>query len=172
MNVRFSKRAAVTVGMAAAIIGGTASAYAVGSGVTASATDVVITSSGPHNLSANGGVRTTVLTATLPSGKWVLSASGNLVDWGPSDYTRCAILVGGTQVAGVSTMVGDPNGVGNWGPSSILSPFSLIGAVALKTSGTATIQCWHDSTVSSSGYVDPGATLQLHKTTSLQIATQ
>jgi hypothetical protein len=172
MNVSIPKRVAVSVGMAAAIVGGTASAYAVGSSVTASSTDVVITSSAAHNLSTSGGVRTTVLTATLPSGKWVLSARGDLVDWGPSDYTRCVILVAGSQVGSVATMVGDPNGAGSAGPSTLLSPFSLTGAVALTSPGTAAVQCWHDSTVSSSGYVDTGATLQLHKTTSLQIATQ
>lgn len=113
-----------------------------------------------------------MLTLSLPAGRWVLSASGDLVDWGPSDYTRCRIQVGGRQIAATSTMVGNGAAVGAHGPASFLSPFSLTGAVSLTSPAAATLDCWHDATVSSGAYVDPNASLYAHKSGSLQVASE
>lgn len=171
MHHRLTRRAAFALAIALAS-GGATAAWASTNAVTATTADTVVTSSSAHNLSANGGVLTNVLHIDLPAGRFVVSASGNLVDWGPSDYTRCRIVVGGKQVALVSTMVGDGTSPGAHGPASFLSPFSLTGGVSRASSATATLQCWHDSTVSTSGYVDSGATLWAHKTGSITIATE
>jgi hypothetical protein len=170
MNNTLVRRGAVALGVAIAAVGGGAAAWAATGSVTASATDTVVTSTSAHSLSVNGGTFTDVLDVSLPAGYWVVSADGNLVDWGPSDYTRCHITVGGTQIAAVSTMVGNGSASGAHGPASFLSPFSLTGGVTLTSPATATLQCWHDETVSTSGYVDPGATLWAHKTGSLKVA--
>ena len=61
-----------------------------------------------EHLGATGGVLTTIAPLNLPPGRFVLHASGDLVNFGPSDFTRCQIFVAGTQVAAVSALVGDP----------------------------------------------------------------
>ena len=158
---------------ALAVFAGAGAAYA-GSQTAplATANDVLITASGSQSLSLTGGVRTTVLTATLPAGKWVVSGSGDLVDFGPSDYTRCSLNVGSTQIAGVSTIVGNPDSAGSQGPSAFLSTFTATGGVSLGSSATLTLGCWHDNNVSSAGYVDGGAVVHIHKSASLQLVSQ
>lgn len=171
MNIRRIRRAAVALAAAGAVVGGAAEAYARTRTVTVSTTDTVIHASATTPLSTTGGVFTTVLTAKLPVGNWVLSASGDLVDYGPSDYTRCRITVGGQQVAYVTTIVGDGTSGGS-GPAGIVSPFSLTGGDSLAKPATARLQCWHDATRTTSAYVDTDATLYVHKTGSLAVTTE
>ena len=113
-----------------------------------------------------------VLSLSLPAGRYLFHADGNLVDWAASDYTRCHIMVGSKQIASVSTVVGAGSVDGKDGPASILSPFSLTGAIAITAPRTATLQCWHDIDVTDPAYVDPGASMWAHKTDSLKVATE
>ncbi len=139
---------------------------------TASKTDTIVTTSASVNLSATGGVVTTIASIKLQRGEYVLRASGDLVSFVPSDYTRCKIMVGSHQIAAVSTIVGAP-GAGSQGPAALVSPFSLLGG--WKNSGgtvVAELQCWHDDTLSGQPYVDGGATLWAHKTTGLTLAKE
>jgi hypothetical protein len=169
MNRRLARRGVIAAGVAVAAAGGTVASANVAT-VTASTADTVVSSTSSRALSVNGGVMTDVLEVTLPAGHWVVTGGGDLVDWGPSDYTRCRIVVGATQIASVSTMVGDGSAAGGHGPASYLSPFSLTGGITLTAPTTANLQCWHDATVSSTGYVDPGATLWAHRTSSSKVA--
>lgn len=160
---------------AAALIAGTA--YAASTSVTASSTDNVVTRSSGTSLSTSGGTLTPVITVQLPAATsathYVFAAQGDLVNFGPSDFTRCILMVAGTQVAGVSTMVGDPTASGEQGPSAILSPFSVTGAANVPAAGgTAVLECSHDNTNGAAPYVDAGASLWAHRTTSLKIATE
>jgi hypothetical protein len=94
-----------------------------------------------ETLSTAGGTETTILTLVLPglttaSMKYVPTASGDLVNFGPSDYTRCQIFLNTTQVGGVSTIVGDPSASGAKGPAAFVSPFAEVGGVKIPA-GTA-----------------------------------
>jgi hypothetical protein len=96
-----------------------------------------------------------------------------LVNFGPSDYTRCNLVVNGTQVAAVSTIVGDPNASGSQGAAPYLSPFSLTGGANVPaTGGTGALQCWHDNSNGATPYVDGGATVWAHKTAGLKIGIE
>jgi hypothetical protein len=165
----------------AAILGG--SSYAVAASltsVTASRHDTIVSISANHNLSPTGGVNTTILSLTLPGSStertdYVLSAYGDLVNFGPSDYTRCGVNVNGTSVAGVSTIVGAPSAAGAWGPAAFLSPFAEVGGVKIPAgtaSETATLVCEHDHSNGSTPYVDAGTSMLAHRTDSLTIATE
>jgi hypothetical protein len=103
----------------------------------------------------------------------VITAQGDLVNFGPSDYTRCQVLVNGTQISSVSTTVGDPNPSSSVGAAGLVVPFSLTGAVnAPATGGTAVLQCWHDFSNGAAPYVDGNASIWAHRTGSLKIATE
>jgi hypothetical protein len=103
---------------------------------------------------------------------YVLAAQGDLVNFGPSDYARCNLVVNGTQVAAVSAIVGDPAPTGSQGPAAYLSPFSLTGGVNVPaTGGTAVLRCWHDDTNGATPSVDTGASVWAHQTESLTIGS-
>jgi hypothetical protein len=172
MNTRTIRRVAVTFGVSAIAIASAAAAFAATTGVSATRTDTVVTASTAHGLSPSGGVFTDVLTLNLPSGKYVIQANGNLVDWSASDYTRCHITVGSRQIASVNTVVGAGSVDGKDGPAAILSPFSLTGAIAIKAPRTATLQCEHDIDVTDPAYIDPGASMWAHKTDSLNVTAE
>lgn len=163
--------------MSAAVIGGSAYA-ATSSTVSASATDTVVTlASANRSLSVTGGEMTPVLMLRLPdthkASHYVLAAQGDLVNFGPSDYTRCNIVVNDHQVAAVSTIVGDPSAPGTEGPAAFVSPFALTGGVTVpKTGATAVLQCWHDNTFGATPYVDTNASLWAHRTASLHLGTE
>lgn len=160
---------------ATALIGG--AAYAASTTMTASKTDNLVSSTANTNISTTGGVWTPILTMQLPTStshtQWVLSASGDIVNFGPSDYTRCQIVVNGIQIAAESTIVGDPNQSGAEGPAPFVSPFSLTGgADAPKSGGIVHLNCEHDHSNGAGPYVDAGVALLAHQTTSLSLATE
>jgi hypothetical protein len=129
------------------------------------------------NLSPSGGAYTSILTVRLPGSsegtQYVFAAQGDLVNFGASDYTRCQIVVNGTQIAAVSTMVGSPSASGNRGPASYLSPFSLTGGAKVPASGsTATLRCWHDTTNGATPYVDSNTSIWAHEAGFLTTGTE
>ena len=118
-----------------------------------------------------------MLTVSFPSTDrathYVLTANGDVVNFGPSDYTRCDLTVNGTEVAAVSTIVGSPSGTGTNGPAAYVSPVAITGAATIPAAGgRATMQCWHDASNGSTPYVDTGASLWAHRTSSLKVATE
>jgi hypothetical protein len=160
-------------GIAMCAVAGTAGvAYAASTAVTSSNTDVVVTTAHNKNMSTSGGTRTTIASVTLPAGAWVLSAHASLVNFGPSDYGRCAINRGTTSLGAASATVGDPSAAGNQGPASLVSTVSVAGAVRLTGSTVVTLTCWHDRSNGSQPYVDASASLVAHKSPSLVQVTQ
>lgn len=173
MTVLKTRRALCAIGAGISAVAVGASAYAATSTPTASATDTVARSATSHTLPATGGSLATVLTLRLPAGKYVITAGGDFVNWGPSDYSRCRILVGSTQIAAVSTIVGSPDGAGSNGAAAFVAPFALTGGVSVGSAGaTAHLQCSHDQTNGSQPYVDANASIWAHRTASLQINTE
>jgi hypothetical protein len=163
---------AAIVATAAMCTGGIA--YAANAGTpTASKTDTIVTTTTNEHLGATGGVPTTIITLNLPPGAFVLHASGDLVNFGPSDFTRCQIFVAGSQVAAVSALVGSPTAAGNQGPAGLLSPFALTSGAVNATTSTvqAVLSCEHDHT-GATPYVDSSASLWAHKTGGLKLARQ
>jgi hypothetical protein len=153
----------------ASLVGGTA--YGARSTVSATATDTIAVHGGGTYLSTNGGVETPILSISLPQGKFVLSGSGNLVNWGPSDYTRCQIVVNGAQVAAISTVVGDPGQAGSVGSAGSLATVALVGGATVGTGGaTATLQCEHDYTNGAQPYFDNVGSMWAHRTGSLSVS--
>lgn len=171
--MKFSRTAVAGLVLTAALLGG-GIAYATSSTPTASKTDTIVTTTTNVHLSATGGVLTTIATLNLPPGAFVLHASGNLVNFAPSDFTRCQIFVAGTRVAAVSTLVGNPGLSGAAGPAGLLSPFAMTGGAVNPTTSTvlAALRCSHDRTNGATPYVDANASLWAHKTTGLKLATE
>jgi hypothetical protein len=155
---------------AAVVTGGLA--YAASAGTpTATKTDTIATTTKSVHLSATGGILTTIATLNLPPGAFVLHASGDLVNFGPSDYTRCQIFAAGTQIAAVASFVGDPSLSGARGPASRISPFALTGGAVNPTTSTvlAALRCSHDVSLGATPYVDADASLSAHKTSGLKL---
>jgi hypothetical protein len=134
--------------------------------ITGKTTDALAETSSSTNLSTSGGQPVTLTSLSLPAGSWVLSSETTLVNFGPSDYTRCQILAGGNQIASGTTMVGDPGIPGSQGPAAYVAGRGLIGSVHTKTVVTASLVCWHDSPTpvgQPAPYADVGAVLWAHK---------
>jgi hypothetical protein len=166
---------AVTATAAVVLCAGTA--YAASTAVTTSATDTVVTTSHSVALSPTGNATTPIATLTFPKTSaptdYVLTAQGDAVNFGPSDYTRCALVVNGTQIGQVNTIIGAPADSGAEGAAGLVSPFSLARGVSVPAAGgTGILQCWHDKTNGATPYVDPGASVWAHRTTSLTIGTE
>jgi hypothetical protein len=167
-------RAAILATAATAItglVGGGIAYAATASTPTASKTDTIVTTASNESLSATGQVKTTIASLNLPPGAYVLHASGDLVNFGPSDFTRCGIFVAGTNVAGVSTLVGNPSASGAQGAAGLLSSFALVGGAVNATTSNqlAVLACEHDDTNGARPYVDSSATLWAHKTGGLTL---
>ena len=141
--------------------------------ISATATDTVALHGATTSLSTTGGVKTTIMSIFLPQGKYVLSAAGDLVNFGPSDYARCAIFVNNVDISasgGTATLVGNPNLLHNQGPASLLSTVAVAGGTTVAAAGeTATLQCAHDHTNGSQPYFDSGGSMWAHKTNSLNV---
>jgi len=167
-------RTAVTAAAVTAALLTAGAAYAATAGTpTATKTDTIVTTTGIKSLSAEGGTRTTIIRINLPRGAYVLDASGDLVNFGPSDYTRCQISVAGTQVAAVSTLVGDPAASDAQGAAALVAPFALTGGVIVtRANAQAILRCSHDDTNGATPYVDSNVSLWAHKTSALKTATQ
>jgi hypothetical protein len=161
--------------LAAFAIGVVASAAANIVTVPSTAKDAVIHTTAAKSLSTTGGAETTIISVILPAGSWVISATVTLVNFGPSDYTRCQIVAGTTQIGAATTMVGNPTLTGAQGSAPFVATLSTMGA--FKTSAVATtvnVNCSHDHSTpppNGPGYVDPLATLHAQKSASLVLGT-
>jgi hypothetical protein len=172
--MKFSRATAVGLVATAALLSGGAAYAATASTPTASTADTIATKTTGTFLGTTGGAWTTVETLNLPPGKFVLHASGDFVNFGPSDYTRCVIVVAGAHTAGVSAMVGNPSLSGARGPATLLAPFALVGGTinATSTIELAALQCEHDTSNSANPYVDGDVSFWAHKTGGLTLANE
>jgi hypothetical protein len=165
-----SLRAIGAIGLVTAAASfGAASAHASAPAITVSHTDTVAShASGGITLSPTGGQKTPIVSMSLPQGSYVLSASGDVVNFGPSDFTRCDIMVKGIEVGANSTIVGDPSQSGSVGSASLLSPVLVTGGVSVASPGaTATLYCWHDNSNGSAPYFDVAGSMWAHRSSSL-----
>ncbi|MEW2033361.1 hypothetical protein AB0901_23015 [Streptomyces roseifaciens] len=130
--------------------------------------DVVRQSTSAVQLSTAGGAHTTVISESVPAGSWVLSANATLVSWGPSDYTRCMLYTGNTNIGGASTVVGNP-GPGSAGTGTFVTTVSVHGAFTSTSPATISLRCGHDQdrAAGAAPYVDPQATLWAHRSEGL-----
>jgi hypothetical protein len=175
--IRGTRRQAIIAGTLAVsvLIGGTA--YAASRSVTASATDTVVSLSANKSLSSRGATKTPILTLALPAStsgtRYVITGQGNFVNFGPSDFTRCQVIVNGTQISSVSATVGNPGQSRSVGPAGLVVPFSLTGGVKVPAGGgTAVLRCWHDSSNGATPYIDGNASMWAHRSLSLKTATE
>jgi hypothetical protein len=125
------------------------------------------------NLSTAGGVYSVVESLPLPAGKWVVHADNTMVNFGPSDYTRCQLFSGATGLpGGHAAMVGDPQLFGSQGPGAYVATVSETDGVVLTAPGTVSLECGHDNPNGSTPYIDAGAVLWAHHAASLaQLST-
>jgi hypothetical protein len=142
------------------------SAYAAGPlAVTSSNTDAYRTSPAIIDLSDTGGVKSTILTLSLPAGSWIISADATaLSNFGRGGYIRCALYQGSTKLdqAAVSLVMDTINQTDD---------LSLIGAVKGASSFTARLKCWEDTSIAPPyfNHIDAGAVLWAHKSSSLSL---
>lgn len=134
--------------------------------------DVVVRTAANKNLSAAGGVETTIATMSLPAGSWVLTARASLVNFGPSDFGRCSIFRGPTALGGATAVIGDVNQAGSW-PGTTVATLSMISStVTTAAATTISLRCGHDTTLPGIPYVDASASLAAHRSTALVQLTQ
>jgi hypothetical protein len=166
--------------LVAAVLGGGAWAWASSQVVTASSVDTWVRTHANTNLSPTGAVPTTILTVQLPRSssapsRYVLTASGDIVNFGPSDYIRCGITIGGVEPSVPAAMVGDGSQAGAQGPGTFVMPITATDAVTLPA-GTgvvnAILECHHDHTNGAAPYIDAGFAMWVHKTGSLTIGSE
>lgn len=165
------RRLAVAAAVAAVTVG-SGVAYAATNAITSTTQDVVASTSGSRTLGTDGGVPTTVLKATLPAGSWVLTLHASVVNFGASDYTRCMLFRGTTNLGGATATVGDPAQSGAAGPAALVSTVSFAKGLTLPGAATVSVQCSHDSTNGAAPYLDGGASLVAHKSSSLVVLSQ
>jgi hypothetical protein len=137
-------------------------ATAATSGVAPHTKDVLRRNLQPALLSPQGGVRVTVESVTLPAGHWVLSSKESLVNFGPSDYVRCAIVAGSGDINGATSLVGDTAQPGNQGPGALVATVENLGSIDLTKPTVISVQCDHDTT-GAQPYVDADSALWAHR---------
>jgi hypothetical protein len=139
-----------------------ASGFSAAYSAESSAADVFLRkTSASINLSSDGSP-VTLKQVSIPAGTWVVTAKANPVNFGPADYVRCRILVGGTQRDAAATLVGNaaPGPTGETGPS--VAEIVLQTAITTTASKTFKLDCLHDFP-SAGMYVDPGASILIVK---------
>jgi streptogramin lyase len=131
-------------------------------------TSAITTSNSAYvDLSSTGGTLTTVLSSKLKQGTYLLNATGNMLNFGSSDFARCYVYVGSQMVDQTATIVGSPTVAGNNGASGWIDGMSLTTKTIVGSSGaTVKLECAHDHTNGSVPAVDIGATLSAFKATS------
>lgn len=129
--------------------------------ITASTQDVVLQTSAATPLPTMGGQNTTVLSVRLPAGSWVVTSDAVAVNFGANDIVRCGIYRGAVQLSGMSAEVATGH---------VVADIPTTGGFIRTTGSKVTLQCWHDADVAGE-YIDPGATLTAHKSTSLVVQT-
>ena len=146
--------------VAAALI--VASGFSAAYSAESSAADVFLrATTASINLSADGSPRT-IKQVTIPAGTWLVTAKANPVNFGPADYVRCRILVGGVQQDAAATLVGNaaPGPTGETGPS--VAEIMLQTAITTTASKAFKLDCLHDFP-SAGMYDDPGASIMIVK---------
>lgn len=139
-----------------------AGAFSAAYSAESSAADVFLRkTTASTNLSADGSP-VTLKQVTIPAGTWLVTAKANPVNFGPADYVRCRIVIGGVQRDAGATLVGNaaPGPTGEMGPS--VAEIVLQTAITTTASKPFKLDCQHDFP-SAGMYVDPGASIMIVK---------
>jgi hypothetical protein len=100
-----------------------------------------LTKQGGVPLATGGTTRTQVATLSgLPAGDYLVTANVVAVNFSPPDFVRCNLEVGGTSYPGSTATPGVSSGFSN-----AASQITTTAAVALTSSGDATLSCLHDT---------------------------
>jgi hypothetical protein len=156
-------RRALTCVVVVACVAGAAQAF---SANLTTQNEVVRTRTARVDLAAAGGSPTTIASAKVAAGKWVISGFATLVNFGPSDYTRCDLARGTTHLGQASAIIGDGAKAGSAGPGAYVGTLYVIATVTSPVPFTASLRCFHDKTTPSGNagpYVDADASLWLHR---------
>jgi hypothetical protein len=135
-----------------------AAGFSVAYSAESSAADTYLrTTAASVNLSSDGSP-VILKQVTIPAGTWLVTAKANPVNFGPADYVRCRIVIGGTQRDAAATLVGNaaPGPTGEMGPS--VAEIVLQTAITTTSSKAFKLDCQHDFP-SAGMYVDPGASI-------------
>lgn len=174
MSHKKSRQTAVVgvgVLVAAGSIGVWSSAQAGAAHRSHRATDIVATTHHSTPLPANSTDKVTVLHLAVGPGQYVVSAAADLVNFEPSDYTRCQLTLNGTEIGATSAMVGDGTH-GTNGDGSLVVPIAINAAGTVGSGGgTVEFRCWHD-TAGRAPYVDPAPSLVVHRASVLKRVTE
>ena len=121
-----------------------------------SAADVFSRNTYESKFLSDTGAPVTILSMTIPAGKWVVNAKVNPVNFGAADYVRCRIIAGITQKDAGATLLGNaaPGPTGEMGPS--VAQIALQAVVTTTSSKVFKVDCQHDFPTPGI-YVDPGA---------------
>jgi hypothetical protein len=142
-------------------------AFGIGHNAGASATGTSFPPARVINLTKNtdlplaGGTYSTILALGTGPGNYLISATGDLVNFNTEDYLRCRLLVAGSPLSSVAAYAGSS--------INVVGGFALSGGVTLHLHSTIIdLSCAHDATVGSGPpYVDSGATLTIDPVLSL-----
>jgi hypothetical protein len=126
--------------------------------VTSSNVDAVKQTSTSVSLNTSTNKKV-ILSMTVPAGAWVITANLSAVNFSAYDYVRCAVYAASTILGQQSTMVGNGDNVG---------AMAVTGAVKLSSSMMVSLRCSHDTAMAGM-YIDGGASLWAHKSTSLAV---
>jgi hypothetical protein len=139
-----------------------ASGFSAAYSAESSAADVFLRKTTASVNLSNDGSPITIKQVTIPAGTWVVTAKANPVNFGPADYVRCRLLVGGVQRDAAATLVGNaaPGPTGETGPS--VAEIVLQTAITTTASKAFKLDCLHDFP-SAGMYVDPGASIMIVK---------
>ena len=109
-------------------------------------------SSSAANLSASGGVLSTVLSTAVDAGTWVVHANSPAVNFGATDIIRCTLWVDAVQVNQSSSMLGGGGGM----PAAV--EMSNLAVVTVSAGQVIALKCGHDANIGGQR-IDPGAAL-------------
>jgi hypothetical protein len=128
-------------------------------------TDVYVKVSESISLDPSHGVRTTILSVTLPPGKWVITSTASLFLFQAFEINHCHLLTNDFPIATVRLVV-------NSGGSDIKT-VTLTGAFECPSNMDIRVECWHETfDVRYPPVVEAGATLWAHKAGELQLFAQ
>lgn len=100
-----------------------------------------------------GGVVVKVLELTVPTGQWLVTAKGSVVNWGAKEYVRCGLSVAGSIADSSTTVVGQAGAADP--PAATIFTQARVAATAPTV---VTFACSHDAAIAGIK-LDGGASL-------------
>jgi hypothetical protein len=102
---------------------------------------------------------TPIIQITVPAGTWRVIAKASVVNFGASNYLRCVVRSGATQIDSATTMVGEAGG------QPAVATLTNVGLITTGLTTVFSLQCLHDFGANGI-YVDPDAKLNVERVSS------